>query len=270
MIAARSADAGSAADPAEEAAAGLGREAPRRPDKPSPRARPASVRSQLFELLLYVGAPITLYYGLRSGGVADLMALGVGAAVPGVGAAVKIVRDRKVDKLAAVVMATMLASIGVSLITGSTRLLLAKDGLITGAWGLTFLVSVGTRRPAAFLITRPLLEGRRAFTAGSWDVLWEGAPRFRRIWRVSTLMWGLGLIGDAGIRVAAAYTLPVAVVPALGGAVYPATFVVLQIITNIYYHRSGLWTLLGASWVRFQTRRDRFENGPGRPVRPST
>lgn len=251
MIAAWSAEAGSALDPAGATAAGPTPGAPRRPEKPSPDPRPASVGNQLLELLLYVGAPIALYYGLRSGGVGDLVALGVGAAVPGVGAGVKIVRDRKVDKLAVVVMTTMLASMGVSFITGSTRFLLAKDGLITGAWGLMFLVSVRTRRPAAFLFTRPLLEGRSAFTAGSWDVLWEGAPRFRRIWRVSTLMWGLGLIGDAGVRVAMAYTLPVAVVPALGGAVYPATFVVLQVITNVYYHRSGLWTLLGASWVRF-------------------
>jgi len=45
------------------------------------------------------------------------------------------------------------------------------------------------------------------------------------------------------------YTLPVAVVPGLGGALWPVTFVVLQIVTNVYYHFAGLNRLLGARWL---------------------
>ncbi len=52
-------------------------------------------------------------------------------------------------------------------------------------------------------------------------------------------MWGAGLLADAAIRVVMSYTLPVSVVPALGGALWPVTFVVLQVVTNIYYQWSG-------------------------------
>jgi hypothetical protein len=41
-----------------------------------------------------------------------------------------------------------------------------------------------------------------------------------------------------------AYALPVNVVPALGGALWPVTFVVLQIITNVYFMRLGFWRIL--------------------------
>ena len=44
-----------------------------------------------------------------------------------------------------------------------------------------------------------------------------------------------------------AYSLPIDVVPALTGALYPATFVVLQVIDQINYRRSGLWQILLAT-----------------------
>jgi hypothetical protein len=51
------------------------------------------------------------------------------------------------------------------------------------------------------------------------------------------------------IRVVMSYTLPVAAVPGLGGALWPVTFVVLQVLTNTYYHFAGLNRMLGARWL---------------------
>ncbi len=39
------------------------------------------------------------------------------------------------------------------------------------------------------------------------------------------------------------------VVPGLGGVLWPATFVVIQVVTNVYYHRAGLYRILGARWL---------------------
>lgn len=44
-----------------------------------------------------------------------------------------------------------------------------------------------------------------------------------------------------------AWTLPAEVVPALGAASWPVTFVVLEVITNVYFHRCGRWRILRAS-----------------------
>jgi len=41
-----------------------------------------------------------------------------------------------------------------------------------------------------------------------------------------------------------AWTLPVSIIPALGGALWPVTFVVLQVPTNVYFARSGFWRIL--------------------------
>lgn len=64
-----------------------------------------------------------------------------------------------------------------------------------------------------------------------------------------TVIWGSAILADAVIRITMACTLPVHVVPALGGALRPVTFVALQVITNVYFMRSGFWRILreGAS-----------------------
>jgi hypothetical protein len=206
-------------------------------------------RAQLGLALLDIGAPIGLYYGLRGAGVSNLVALGAGALVPAVGVIVQLISRRRLDGVGGVVVISVLATIVLSLITDDTRFLLARDGFITALWGVWFLVTLRARWPAAFRLARPLMEGRRALGPASWEKLWDGEPAFRRIWRVSTIIWGVGLLVDAVLRVLMSYTLPVAVVPGLGGALWPVTFIVIQVVTNVYYHRAGLYRMLGAPWV---------------------
>ena len=55
------------------------------------------------------------------------------------------------------------------------------------------------------------------------------------MWRVSSVLWGVGTLADAALRVVMAYTLPVDVVPALGTALYSATAFVLIVVNNVYY-----------------------------------
>ena len=210
---------------------------------------PASLRRQIAALVFDIAAPIALYYGLRAAGLSSLQALAIGAVIPAASAIWVLVRQRRANMVALLVLGTMVASLIISVIAHSPRFLLAKDGVLTSVWGLWFLASLWAARPAAFLFARPLLEGRRAFAVRDWDALWDAEPRFRRIWRVSTVIWGLALLADAVIRVVMSYTLPVDVVPGLGGALYPVTFVVIQIITNIYYQAAGLNRLLGARWL---------------------
>ena len=115
-------------------------------------------------------------------------------------------------------------------------------------------LSLLARRPATFTVSRPLLEGRRVFDFAtrswvrpatvSWDKLWDRSPRFRRIWRTCTVIWGTAILADAVVRVLMAAVLPVSVVPALGAALWPVTFVVLQVVTNVYFVRGGFWRIL--------------------------
>ena len=162
------------------------------------------------------GAPITLHYALHAAGVSNLVALGAGAVVPAVGVIVQLLTKRHLDGMGSLVVVTAVAAIVLSAITRSPRFLLAKDGLLTAVWGVWFLATIRFRRPTAFVMARPLLEGRHAFSAGSWDDLWSSEPQFRHIWRVASALWGVGLLTDAVLWVVMSYTLPIPVLTGLG------------------------------------------------------
>jgi intracellular septation protein A len=203
------------------------------------RAKPLS--RQMLTLGLNLVAPIVLYYGLRAAGVGIYPALIIGAVAPLLSAVVKIVRREPVEGLSLFMLTMLLLSSLVSLLNGSPRFLPAKDGRLTAVSGVWMLCSVRSRRPLTFLFARPLLEGRWVFTAESWDSLWERLPRFRHIWRVAT--WGIALLTDAIIRVVMAYTLPIDLVPGLNGALWPVTFVLLQVVDIVYFHRAGFYRM---------------------------
>jgi hypothetical protein len=185
------------------------------------------------------GMPLAAYYALRMAGAGVYLALLVStllSALPGV---VSFFRSRQLDGLSAYMTTMMAGSIVVALLSGSTRFLLAKEALLTGATGIWFIASIWARRPLVYQFCRPLLEGRFRWPS-DWDGLWDRHPRFRRMWRVSSLLWGIGTLADALLRIAMAYTLPPDSVPALGTALYAGTTVVLIIVTNVYYLACGV------------------------------
>ena len=188
--------------------------------------------------------PVALYYGLRAVGASVYLALLAGAVVPAVTTTAGVIRSRTIDRLGAFMLSTMLLGVAVALIAGSPRFLLAKEAWVTAAVGVWFVLSARGARPLSFVFARAMLEGRPPFTDEPWDDLWERSPDFRRGWRTSSLIWGIGSLVDAAGRVVLAYSLPVDVVPALTPVLFVASFVVLALIDQINYQRTGLRRLL--------------------------
>ena len=218
--------------------------------------RPAPVRSghPVRALVLDIAGPVAVYYGIRGAGGSVWLALAAGAVLPAASAVAGLARRRRVDAAGAMMLAALAASTAFSLISGSPRALLARDGLMTAGWAGYMYLSLLARRPATYAISRALLEGRRVFDPArrawvrpapvSWEELWERVPRFRRIWRTVTVIWGTAILADAAARVLMALMLPVGLAPALGGALWPVTFVLLQVVTNLYFVRAGFWRIL--------------------------
>lgn len=47
----------------------------------------------------------------------------------------------------------------------------------------------------------------------AWEANWRDSPEFRHVMRAVTVIWGVGFLLEAGIRVTLAFTLPVDIVP---------------------------------------------------------
>lgn len=188
-------------------------------------------------------APVALYYALRAAGLGLYLTLLISAAIPAAVALVRLVRSRRIAGLALYTLVMLLLSTGISLVAGSPRFMLAREAWLTGVTGIWFTASAWSAHPLAYLYSRPLLE-RRPWSGNipyDWDDLWTSLPRFRRLWRVGSALWGIALLADAALRAVMAYTLPVDAVPALGTALYALTTLVLVVITNVYYIASGLY-----------------------------
>jgi hypothetical protein len=184
--------------------------------------------------------PVAVYYGLRLGGVDVYLSLLAGALVSAVSGVVPLVRNRRLDGVSGYMTVMMLGSVGVSLVSGSTRFLLAREALLTGVTGVWFIASIWTRRPLSYQFSKPLLEGRLRWPS-SWEDIWETAPRFRRMWRISSVLFGIGTLLDAVARVVMAYTLRPDVVPGLATGLYLVTSAVLIIVVTVFYILCGVY-----------------------------
>lgn len=87
----------------------------------------------------------------------------------------------------------MLAILGISValafITGSARFMLAKAGFFTAIIGGGFFASLLYKKPIVYTIAAYLLH-RMKVSEDHLEELWTKVPRFRRVWRVSTIIWG--------------------------------------------------------------------------------
>jgi hypothetical protein len=221
---------------------------PRDAEGPTTRRRPRWLRPGLLWFAFDLLAPTALLYVLLWLGSGLYVALLASASVSAVSALVSYRSGVGSQRFAPYMLALTLAGFGVALVTGSDRFLLAKESLLTAMVGFWFLGSIWTARPLTYQFTRPLLEGRWGRRWGlhgpPWELLWEREPRFRRIWRASSAMWAAATLIDAALRVVIAYTFPVEAVPVTQLGLFVVTGLLMQVATNVYYTRAGLWLLV--------------------------
>lgn len=193
-------------------------------------------------LIVDIGIPLALYYGLKALGVSDLPALLVGV-IPGlISSAVSLVRNRRTDLVGMAVVVSMIASTVIAVIGGDARLLLVRNAWISLPFAGITLWSLRHPQPMTYVVTRALMPRR----APIMDELWTANARYRAAWKWITVWWGVAAIVDAIVRVVVSYTLPISVVPATDPTITVLTIVALQIPTIVLLRRSGTWHLVFA------------------------
>jgi len=181
------------------------------------------LRPLVLSLGVNVGLPLLAVQWLLHAGVSVIVALSLSAVFPLADTLVTIVRSRRVSPLGAL-----------SLISGNPVFALAKESVFTGVFGLVFLGSLATARPLIFGLGRTSSTGGDAAGMAEWDARWDRQPAFRRVLRIMTLVWGLGLLGEAVARVAVALTLPVTLATIVSPALQVVAFGGLILWTAVY------------------------------------
>jgi hypothetical protein len=132
----------------------------------------------------------------------------------------------------------MLAVFGIGLVLavvgGDPRFILLKDSFTTGGVGIVFLLSLLATRPLTFAA----LQSWQPAKAAELDAIWDVAPGVRRTFRVSAIVWGVGLLLEAGLRVPLIYVLPVDVAVGASTGMQVVAFTALGVWNAVYAIRA--------------------------------
>ena len=128
-----------------------------------------------------------------------------------------------------------LGLIGAVAFNGNATLLKVRESVLTGAFGLICLLSLAAPRPAMFYMGRMFATGGDPERTAEFNELWT-LPTVPRRFRIVTLVWGIGLVGEAVFRTALAFSIST------------ETFLIISQIVN--------WVVLGGLlWYSFATNR---------------
>ncbi len=209
----------------------------------SPAFSPPSTRSLLRSLapslLINAVFPYLLYQYLTDQQVTTVNALNATAVFPLAGIALGWLRTRRLDFIGVIVLIFIVLGLLTSLISGSPRLFLIKESFLTGLFGLVFLGSLLLARPLSFYLGRQFVSGGDPSRAAWFEGLWQYSS-FRSTQRLIALVWGVGLLSEALIRVGLVFVLPIPAFLAISPLMSMVVTVGLIIWTMSYGRRRGV------------------------------
>jgi hypothetical protein len=200
-----------------------------------------SWRGVLNSLVIDGLCPLLTYLALMSyvTGISQVTALLAGAVFPAANGILGIVHRRTLDIIGAIVLIGIVVSIVATFAGGDPKLLLIRESFVTGALGGVCLLSLFAARPLLFFIARQFSTGDNPQKVQSFNALWE-RPRARRMFRVLTVVWGVGWVVEFGLRVLMVEMLST-----------PVVLFVSPIVFNGITVGLFVWTL---AYVRYQRR----------------
>ncbi|MEU9093194.1 VC0807 family protein [Streptomyces sp. NPDC048428] len=199
-------------------------------------AVPFSPRKALLDsmmpLLVDVAVPLASYYLLKAAGMGTFGALAWSSVVPGVRTVWGVVRDRRLNGLAALMVTVNAVGLLLSLVAGDPRLMLLKDSGVSSTIGLVVLVTALRGRPMMSAGLRPWLTRGEAGKSAAWLRLSTESAAFRRAEVRFAAVWGAALLGECAVRAVGAYTVPVETMVWAGTVVLVAAMVLAFVVSG--------------------------------------
>lgn len=173
---------------------------PANPTPPQKASRMATILSLVSSIVINVALPILIYWALKKyTGTSDLLAL-VASGVPSlIDSIVGIIRRKRIDFLAGIVLVGIVITLVTVALGGSPKVYLIRESFFTAAFGLAYLVSLLFPKPLAFYFARYFATGNHPENIPWFDSLWQH-QQFRHTMRVITVVWGIGFLFEAALR----------------------------------------------------------------------
>jgi hypothetical protein len=204
-----------------------------------PLSATPSLRTFAPTLLIDGACPFLTYQLLTTyaPSISTVRALIISGMFPLAHSVIGLVRRRYLDIIGIIVLVGIAVSLAATMLGGGAKLLLLRESFVTGALGLVGLSSFAWSRPLMFYIGQQFSSGGDAEARRRFDALWEERPRARRTFRILTLVWAVGWLGEFVLRVVMIESLTVAQVLAISPIVFNAINIGLMAWTFAYVRR---------------------------------
>jgi intracellular septation protein A len=174
-----------------------------RPSAEHAPAKGGRFRNVAMIVIFDVAAPLGAYSLLRSAGLSTVSALLLSGVFPALLVIIGAVRNRRVDVVGVLVLAGIVVGSVLGLLSHSTKLVLMEGSVPTAVFGVGCLASLWARRPLMFNFALEF-AGPDTPTGREMTSLWQH-QEFRRLFRVITIVWGVGFLIEAAVRAIIVY-----------------------------------------------------------------
>ena len=198
------------------------------------RSRHSAFLSMARGLAWDVGLPVAAYYALHLAGATDWVALLAATAVAAARTLWGVVRHRTLNQFATVMLLVYGIGLLLAFVSGDPRMLLLKSSLVTAAVGAVFLVTaIRGRRPLTLAAAQSFMPAK----AEALVEMYDGDLDVRRAFRLTSAVWGVGLLAEAVLRIPLVVLLPVEIGVGASEGLFIAAFVGLMVWNGWYTAR---------------------------------
>ncbi len=169
----------------------------------------------------------------------ELTALVIASTFPFGKSIFDLMRRGQVDPISIVVLLGLATDGAALLFGGSPRLLLVRESLFTGVFGLSCFVSLLLPRPMMFHFGRHFMAGADPQRQARFNAAWQ-LPEVRFSHRLITSVWGCVLLGELILRIILIYHAPASTVLIISPILIGTLTIVTMIWTFSYGHRVRL------------------------------
>jgi hypothetical protein len=192
-------------------------------------------------LVFGAAVPIAVYFAVRPHVGTDAEGLIVAGSVSVAWILIQFVRNRHVDFVGAIVLfGFVIGVVSSTLLGGNAYLLKVRDAFFIALFGIACIVTIYTHeRPALFYVGRYLSAGNDPTKVAAYNELHE-VPTARHVFRVLSVVWGIGLVIEASARMVLAEALHTSTYVAVSPFITAIVIGSLFTFTFVYAKRAQL------------------------------
>ncbi|QLY33063.1 VC0807 family protein [Nocardia huaxiensis] len=200
---------------------------------PAATTRPArrSPWRMLAPMAFDIAVPMTAYYLMHWQGYSDFTALLAGALASAALVVAGVIRARRIDGFALIILAGFAIGLVGAMLSGDARLMIIRESFGTGVVGIAFLISAVIGKPLTYAAARRAIGTTDAAHLPVLERAYRTDASVRRTHANLSILWGAGLFGEALVRSVLAYQLPIPTMAWLSTVLMAATMGGCGVIT---------------------------------------